>query len=499
MDLITLAAALKKAKAYTDVKAQQFVMGNINLKSLAPEYSPAKTYHIDDYCTRGEKFYRCAVDTSMEQWNAGHWIETTISDEIKMILDMIIEDPDEASKHTITVTCVTQDNATVLGQTVVIRNGSTYDSPVMYTKTYNGSPVEFKLSDGMDFYVSVSNGLAGHFAPDGKSETADDDKDIVLVYGDPEHITTYSAIEECVDSAGKLLEGIEIEDTWVDENGVEYDDPMICVSVETVKDANGGSHTAALMSRKYACHHAIQYSAPQQVEATETTAQAGITYYGLNGSTVSAANLTKLSIAVGSALPYSSYTKIFKHSVNDPTKNIIVNGYNDYGDSGHRQYLNSDADVGEWFEEKNVGDVAPAQLATTRGYMAGCSAALLAAAKPIKVYTKKNTITGNGAIEETIDTFFIPSISQMYGVGDEAEGTAFDYWKTVTDLDSPSNAANNGRKIFDVDNNATAKICRLRTAISNLSYGAHYVDTTGAITNSAGNAYKCTPTCAIYK
>ena len=62
-----------------------------------------------------------------------------------------------------------------------------------------------------------------------------------------------------------------------------------------------------------------------------------------------------------------------------------------------------------------------------------------------------------------------------------------------------SNAANNGRKIFDVDNNATAKICRLRTAISNLSYGAHYVDTTGAITNSAGNAYKCTPTCAIYK
>lgn len=499
MDNLTLSTILKKAKAYTNEKAQQFLLGNINLESLAPEYSDDKQYEINDYCTKEEKFYCCVVATNEEVWNKNHWLETTISDEIKMILEQIAEDEEEASKHTITVTCVTQDGAAVTGQSVVVRNGATYNSPVMYVKEYNGTAVTFKIADGVHFYVSVSNGLSGHFAPDGKSEVADEDKTIVLTYGDADHITTFSAIEECVDVAGKLLEGVEIEDVWIDEDGVEYDDPMICVSVETVKDANGGSHTAAIMSRKYACLHAIQYSAPQQVEATESTAQAGVSYYGLTGTTVSAANLTKISISAGSALPYGSYTKIFKHAVSDDTKNIIVNGYNDYGDSGHRQYLNSDADVGEWFTEKHIGDVAPAQLSTTRGYMAGCSAALLATAKPIMVYTKKNTVTDNGELEETVDTFFIPSISQMYGVGDVAEGEAFDYWKMVTDFDEPSNAANNGRKIFDIGSNETAKICRLRTAISNLSYGAHYVDTTGAITNSAGNAYKCIPTCAIYK
>lgn len=318
-----------------------------------------------------------------------------------------------------------------------------------------------------------------------------------------------------------------VPDTWVDLDVIGdgdatpshdasghpiWNDPMICTNVEIVEDANGDTHLGAIFMRMYATAKKIQFDAPNQEVATEETAQAGITYYGMETgqTTPSSRNLTVLSLSEGDAIPYSSYAKVYKNAYKDSSKNIIVNGHNRYETSAYRKYLCADKSVGagQWWSQGHVGQVSPNDGDfTSHPYQAGCSEALLAAIKPIKRVVSSNTICDGGQNYTICDPFWLTAVREMYGATNKQEGSEQDeYWQSYIKDSSvvPSNNAskvNAVRKQYQVTSKTgRAVVVRLRSALLASSYNACNVATAGSIYTSsrASAAVASLPACAIY-
>jgi len=424
--------------------------------------------------------------TSIGSYEASKTLSTILSE---AIADLV----------TITVTCTTQDGVTVTGQTVTLRNGTSATAPVIATKSYNGQPVSFVVAKDTAYFVSVSNTLAGHFNPTTASGSATTDTSVILTYSDTAHLTTFADIKGALDGGATAndLVGVEIADTWIATNGTSYSDPMICVSVETVQDADGVEHTGAIMQRKYASLDAIQFDAIEGELATGTY-EDELTYFTKSGNTITL--LVKgTDYNVGDTITGT----VYKDSIYDSSKNMYLYGYNRYRDSAYRQYLNSNATTGNWWTSTHIGDIAPNELNSVRGYKAGCSASLLQYAKPIKQTCYTNSVTDGSVVDVVCDQFFLPSGTQMYGSVNANEGTYWKYWKDATGLASPSNDANEGRIMYAIENHTSASVCRLRSAGRSHSYGAWYVLAAGGLDSGGSGygayySYRCVPACAIY-
>ena len=181
-------------------------------------------------------------------------------------------------------------------------------------------------------------------------------------------------------------------------------------------------------------------------------------------------------------------------------------GYNRWGQSALRQFLNSAAAAGSWWSAKNPYDRRPVELATKRGFMAGFDEAFLSIINPVKVTTALNTVsdTGIGASEDTYDTFFPASLEQEY-IAPQAsgvEGDYWEYWKQRLGLASPQVTGSGGTNAFHIrygyDAKTTAQYVRLRSALrGNASY-AWSVSTTGSASSiGATTAYRPAPACVI--
>lgn len=434
----------------------------------------------------------------------------------------------------LTVTATTLDGVTVTGQTVSLYEGTdAATGRLVETAAYNGSPVTFMVPRNMEYFISITSTLAHHFQPNTLQGTASASASLTITYQDSGNITDYAglvAFKNVVDADSSIsdkvaylesaLLGKEIADAFTATNGTVYDNPMRVIGANYYKGEDDQQHLALLMQRKWASYNDVVFDAAEGVEcdsATETTAQSGVWYYGLalGQTSKTAANLTLLdSLAVGDKLPYSDYAKIYKCAIKDTTKNILQYGYNNWRDSAYRQYLNSSAAVNAWWSATHVGDVAPSTLTSVRGYMAGCSAALLAAAKKVKVSTWPNYITDSAnsvsTVYETLDTFFLPSVSEMYGSSNRngvfaVEGYLSNYWKEKCELENPSDAANANRiqyRELAVGSTATrsAAVVRLRSAYRGNSYTVWAVSTSGQVynTSNASTANASVPACVIY-
>ena len=182
-------------------------------------------------------------------------------------------------------------------------------------------------------------------------------------------------------------------------------------------------------------------------------------------------------------------------------QDIIRNGYNRWSHSAYRQWLNSDADKGEWWTAQHDGDMPPQELPNQDGFMKGLDPAFLAVVKPIQVITYKNTVTDDGEAEITNDRFFLASNEEMYGSPNLAgEGEAWQYWKEATGFDEPKNDACPGRIYYDMRNHNSAQGARLRSAYRGGSFDTWSVYTSGFLYGawSASVASRCAPACAIY-
>ena len=138
--------------------------------------------------------------------------------------------------------------------------------------------------------------------------------------------------------------------------------------------------------------------------------------------------------------------------------------------------------------------------------MTGFGEDFLSIIQPVKVTTVLNTVTDKdlGDREDTYDTFFLPSLEQMYAKNQlaGAEGEYFEYWKRATGLTSPAAWYEAGRNPgfihYAINAKTSAQNVRLRSAGRGNSYAAWSVNAAGGISDhNAIYAFRFAPVCVI--
>ena len=175
-------------------------------------------------------------------------------------------------------------------------------------------------------------------------------------------------------------------------------------------------------------------------------------------------------------------------------------GWNRWSKSAIRQYLNSAAGVGAWWTAQDEWDIAPDQLTTKAGFLAGCPEDFVEALKAVKVTTYPNTVyddTGGNTPDITYDKVFLPSLEQIYVNPQKAgEGEYHEYWKrrsgSLTPLAQYSTTPS--MITYAVENHASPQNVRLRSANRGHATNAWNVYSSGYVTyNYASSAYRFSP------
>lgn len=289
---------------------------------------------------------------------------------------------------------------------------------------------------------------------------------------------------------------------WKDVEGdVSYDVPLDIVHFGNVELKDGEVVPAMFLQWHYATPFAVQFDAPENTVATGTFS-ANYSYYVANGSGYKL--LTPgTDYNIGDAIPTT--TTYYCSEIEDPTGNICKNGYNRWSHSAIRQFLNSRKGKDAWWQARHLGDVAPAQLATKAGFMTGFEEDFLSCLSPIKVTSVLNSITdsGIGATEDTYDTFFLPSLEQMYVKPQlvDVEGNYFEYWKRAVGTTAPINwinARSPSYITYPIDAKTSPVHVRLRTAQRTNTYNSFVVYPDGKLGGyNVSTAQRCTPVCVV--
>jgi len=241
--------------------------------------------------------------------------------------------------------------------------------------------------------------------------------------------------------------GDEVTVPWTSTSGVTYQSVWCIADKRTVELEDGTTKQGVVLQSKYAFPDTIQFDAPEP-----------------------------------------------SHS----NSNVQNYGLNSWEKSGIRQWLNSDAEKGNWWTAQSNTDVAPNQHTTLDGFMRGLDETFKNSVAKVKIVTSKNTVTEGGGTSVTYDKFWLPSTTEVYGDSNSNEGPYFAYWKNKTGTSSPSTGSNNGRIIYDLSAQSIARWCRLRSAyLSDASY-VRVVDSGGImLSNYADGASRVAPACVI--
>ena len=180
-------------------------------------------------------------------------------------------------------------------------------------------------------------------------------------------------------------------------------------------------------------------------------------------------------------------------------------GYNRWGKSALRQFLNSNKGVNAWWTPQSTFDRFPNELLTKQGFLTGFADDFLAILTATKVTTALNTITdsADGTTEDTYDKFFLPSLQNIYAATQlaDVEGPIWEYWQRASGMASPVPWSTNYPNMitYALENHASAQTVRLRSAGRNSSSNTWYVNSSGNVSDygSAVSANRFAPACAI--
>lgn len=283
-----------------------------------------------------------------------------------------------------------------------------------------------------------------------------------------------------------------------------YEVPLDIVNFGNVTLKDGSVVPAMFLQWHYCLPFAVQFDHAENEQATESTFLNEYCYY----EAVGVANdqyrllIKGTDYTVGNPIPSS---KTYYHTaIKDPTGQIVAYGYNRWSNSAVRQFLNSAKGVNEWWTPQHLGDVAPEELATKAGFMSGFDEEFLSCLKPIKVTTALNAVTDTqiGIPEDTYDTFFLPSLEQIYAQPEIAgvEGTFFEYWKQAVGENSPVEWYVDvpAYITYAIDEKTSAQFARLRSALRTNSVSTWNLSKTGYVSdNFARYTFRFAPVCAI--
>lgn len=313
-------------------------------------------------------------------------------------------------------------------------------------------------------------------------------------------IESFKMIQELVQAglAKKIFAiGDQIICSWTDKAANEtYDWVWDIVHMSDVTLENGEVVPGMYLKSHYTTPFGIQFDHEENEKATESTFSADYSYYTKNPD-----RSYKLEeVVVGQTIP--SDKEYFHSAIKDTTGNICRYGYNRWGHSAIRQWLNSDKDKGAWWTSQHLGDVAPNELNTKAGFLSGFEQDFLSVIKKVKIRTQLNGITDKsiGTDEETVDLMFLPSKEQLYGSTESGiyNDEAFAYYKKTTGFDKPKNDECEARIHYRIDAKSSAQYMRLRSPNRGGSYNTWNAYPTGALDyGDAYYTYVCSPVCVI--
>lgn len=212
--------------------------------------------------------------------------------------------------------------------------------------------------------------------------------------------------------------------------------------------------------------------------------------------------LTEVGNSSGTYLgSLSSATKFSESGINNIQRSAF--GYNRWGVSAIRQWLNSSAGVGEWWAQKYPHDHRPDQLATMRGFEAGLSAEFLSIVQPVKLSTALNTLSDSelGSSEDTVDRFFLASLQQESINPQVAnlEGETWPYWLDRLGKTQVQHETLPAHIRYAINNHLSPQYVRLRSASRGYAHSAWHVNFSGHSSHSNVTGVFCpVPACVIW-
>lgn len=279
--------------------------------------------------------------------------------------------------------------------------------------------------------------------------------------------------------------GTQLVNTYTDKDGKAYDCPWDVVQPDdTAEGESGTTAPAMVLQMHYATLYDLQFSAYQAFYVVPDGGLVAGTYnvnMGLdwggnvkNGTTYqftltknapAGARLTGFYNAPDAA-PTSWKVYVYKDQQKSELletcsvtagsagtnlgtflakENGDLNGLHPvgYGDnrwwkSAYRQYLNSDAAAGAWWQPQDKWDMKPDRADTMPGFLSGFSDDFKAALTRVKVVTYGNTVTDDGSAVVTYDKIFLPSLQEIYCSPQvSGDGTYWPYWKERTGAKTP--------------------------------------------------------------
>lgn len=347
--------------------------------------------------------------------------------------------------------------------------------------------------------------------------------------------------------------GDQLTTTWQEPGGTAYDDPFDIVDLECAPELADGQaahgmmlqqHFANVMGCPFDPQEAL-YDADEELPAgTYHFTVAGDTWQTAENGKVLQFTLTK-PIPAGGQLVYAdtegynkalagqkistysgptSFTAIESVALSEGSSGTDLGTTDGKGQLNYhqrafrgcgrwktsmlRQYLNSAENAGSWWTKQDKWDRASAFINTCPGYLAGFPADFLAALRPVKVCTTRDTVALDGGTDVTFDTFFPISLQQLNAAPQIAnvEGIALPYWKNVaagcTGLNTSGQFKQYGTYpdliVYGLNAQTTARHCWLRSADRGNACITWYVTASGTVTHYTALAgYHCAPACVI--
>lgn len=176
-------------------------------------------------------------------------------------------------------------------------------------------------------------------------------------------------------------------------------------------------------------------------------------------------------------------------------------GDNRWWKSAYRQYLNSDAAAGAWWQPQDKWDMKPDQADTLPGFLSGFSDDFKIALSRVKVVTYGNNVTDDGSAVVTYDKIFLPSLQEIYCSPQvSGEGSYWPYWKERTGAKTPQALWRTYplRITRDLAQRTVSRGVRLRSAHRGGGGNAFYVNSSGYVGNWDGiYANRSAPACKM--
>ena len=420
--------------------------------------------------------------------------------------------------YTLTVTAVTQDGVTVTGQTVTVRaNGP--DGPVYATAAYSGQPVSFSMPNGFVYYVSITNTLPSHFNPTvATGVISGADVSAVLTYSD------FSNIRSAADIKGALDADIDLTDlvgesitcqrsgvtlTW---DVADYDATNKVVTLllhDTLPDQLPIENSQALAwfenglpagNYKFKWNGTYYYFAlanaiPSggQLNANNSTYQV---YASQQDTTASESGSTSTTEIAGATDLGATGSSAGAYPLNHHDR--VSYGSNNYGESGLRQWLNSDADANT--QMPRLTKFSRPYAVNKPGFLHGLDADFIAALDDTVWKCSANTVyecpdtLGGISVKSNpytvTDKIGLASEMEIFGSygGVQDGSTVFDLFRGASATDR--------KKYY----NGSARNWWLRSPTWSSAHHVRIVYTDGGVLNyGATTSYGVVPACKISK